>query len=222
MNIENEIFERTIVNFSKLEKYGFKKEKNKYIYSKNFINDNFKANITIDENSIVSGKVYDLDTGEEYTNIRIENNVGKFVNSVKEGYKNILKDIRENCFEKVYFKTGQANRITNYIKEKYGNDPEFLWDKLPGYGVFRNKENDKWYSIIMNIDKSKIDNGNGETEIINVKINENNINNFLKKKGFYKAYHMNKKSWITIILDNTVSDEVIFKLIDNSYNLINL
>ncbi|MBP3799889.1 MAG: MmcQ/YjbR family DNA-binding protein, partial [Bacilli bacterium] len=42
----------------------------------------------------------------------------------------------------------------------------------------------------------------------------------LKKKGYYEAYHMNKKSWITIILDDTVSDNDIKKLIDNSYSII--
>ena len=36
---------------------------------------------------------------------------------------------------------------------------------------------------------------------------------------FYKAYHMNKKKWISIILDETLSDEDIFKYIDESYQL---
>ena len=39
--------------------------------------------------------------------------------------------------------------------------------------------------------------------------------------GIYDAYHMNKKSWVSIILNDTVSDELIIKLIDNSYSLLN-
>ncbi len=34
------------------------------------------------------------------------------------------------------------------------------------------------------------------------------------------GYHMNKKHWNTIILDNSVSDELIYQWINNSYNLV--
>ena len=220
MNIENEIFKRANVNFNKLEKYGFKKENNIYIFEKVFLNDDFKAVIEIDDKKIVRGKVIDLQIGEEYTNIRTEM-TGEFVNNVREAYKEILVDIRNHCFETSYFISNQANRINKYIKEKYSNEPEFLWDKFPRYGVYRNKNNDKWYGIIMNLDLSKLDSGTGEVEIINVKLDENKIQELLKKKGFYKAYHMSKTDWISIILNDTLKDDEILSLIDESYNLIN-
>ena len=34
------------------------------------------------------------------------------------------------------------------------------------------------------------------------------------------AYHMNKKHWINTIIDGSLSDKFIVKLIDNSYNLV--
>ena len=219
MNIENEIFKRTNVNYSNLEKYGFKKENNIYIYEKTFLNNNFKAIIKIDDKGIVSGKVIDLEFDEEYTNIRTEM-TGEFVNKVREAYKDILIDIKKHCFETNYFISNQANRINKYIKEKYKNEPEFLWDKFPGCAIYRNVNNNKWYGIIMNIDLSKIDDGSGEVEIINVKLDENKIPALLKKKGFYKAYHMSKTSWISIILNDTLKDEEIIPLLDESYNLI--
>lgn len=220
MDIENEIFKRTSIDFDKLKSYGFIKNQNNYRYSKEFMNDNFRADITVDAYGNVSGKVYDTQVNEEYTNIRIKNSVGKFVNSVKNEYIEILKDIRNNCFEKQYFISSQANRIAKYIINKYGDEPEFLWNKMTGSGVFRNKNNEKWYGIIMNIDKSKIDDGQGEIEIIDIKLDEVMIKYLINKKGFYEGYHMNKNKWLTIILDNSISDEDIFKLIDKSYNLV--
>lgn len=217
MNIEEEIFKRTNINYNKLKAYGFKKEKDNYVYSKIFLNNDFRAIIIIDKDGNLSGKVIDLQSLEEYTNIRIEM-TGEFVSKVREEYKNILLDIKKNCFETTYFISEQANRITKYIKDKYSSEPEFLWDKFKGYCVFRNNDNNKWYGIIMNIDLSKIDNGSGEIEVINVKLNEESVNKLLNKKGFYKAYHMNNKSWITIILDDTLDDKEIFKLIDESYH----
>ena len=187
---------------------------------KKFLNNDFKAIITIDDKGLVSGKVIDLQVEDEYLGLRTES-TGKFANKVRESYKDILIDIKNNCFETNYFISNQTNRINKYIKNKYNCNPEFLWEKFPGYAIYRNANNNKWYSIIMNLDKSKLDNDIGEVEIINVKLNEEKIHNLLKQKGFYKAYHMNKTDWISIILNDTLPDNTIISLIDESYNLIN-
>jgi predicted DNA-binding protein (MmcQ/YjbR family) len=72
----------------------------------------------------------------------------------------------------------------------------------------------------MNINKSKITKGNNEVEIINVKLPEEDIKQLLNSSGYYKAYHMNKKNWITIILDDTINDEKIMDYINKSYLLV--
>ncbi|MBR3153114.1 MAG: MmcQ/YjbR family DNA-binding protein, partial [Clostridia bacterium] len=41
----------------------------------------------------------------------------------------------------------------------------------------------------------------------------------IDNKKIFPGYHMNKKSWITIKLDNSVETEEIIHLIDNSYEL---
>ena len=182
--------------------------------------DTFLVEIIVKNNKL-TGKIIDTEFNEEYTNYKVEKNNGEFVNKVRDEYRKILEDIKNHCTKEKEFIFDQSNRVTKYIYDKYKVKPEFLWDKLDGSGVFRNKNNKKWFSIIMNIDKSKIDKGTGEKEIINVKIEEYMLKELLKQKGFYEAYHMNKKYWLTIILDDTVDDEIIFSLIDNSYNLIN-
>ena len=219
MSIESEVFKRSNVDFKKLEKYGFKKEKNNYIINKDFYNNEFEAHIIIDKNGFVTGKVIEKELDEEYINIRLENPTGEFVNNIKEEYIKILEDIRNNCFNANYFIYNQTNRIASYIKSKYNDSPEFLWENDNSTGVFRNKKNNKWYGIIMNINRSKIEDKSGDIEVINLKIN--NVDNYLNKNGFYKAYHMNKVSWITVILDDTLSDQEVEKVIDESYNIIN-
>ena len=217
MNIEEEIFKRSNINIDKLIKYGFKKSKDTYIYEKNFLDDSFKAVITITD--ALKGKVIDLETNEEYINIRTKM-MGSFVNKVREEYEKILLDIKKNCFIETPFISDQSNRVTKYIKDKYNDDPEFLWEKYPGFGIFRNKNNNKWYAALMNIDYSKFSDRSGEVEIINIKIDKNKLNDLLKIPGIYEAYHMNKKSWITIVLDDTLDDKEVFKLLDESYEII--
>ena len=219
MNIENEIFKRYNVDFKKLVKYGFKKENDNYTYCHSFLNNEFTAIININNKGIIDGKVIDNEINEEYVGLRVNIN-GEFVNKVRDAYRDILINIRDNCFEHDYFIFNQSNRITKYVKEKYLVNPEFLWDKFPGYGVFRNQNNNKWFGIIMNIDLSKISDKSGEVEIINVKVETDKIKKLIEKKGFYKAYHMGKSDWISILLDDTLRDSEIINLIDESYNLI--
>ena len=70
----------------------------------------------------------------------------------------------------------------------------------------------------MNIDKSKIDNTSSkEVEIIDIKLDPKKVESLQNQKGFYPAYHMNKKSWITILLDDTLTDKMIMDLIEESY-----
>ena len=137
MDIENEIFKRTRIKIDTLIPYGFTKSENVYNYSKIFMN-SFKADIVINEQGVVKGKVYDLNVGDEYLNFRIENSVGEFVNSVREEYKSILKDIRKHCFEKLYFMTEQANRITMMNQSLLGKnflDMEFLEIQITKNGM---------------------------------------------------------------------------------------
>lgn len=216
-NIEKDIFNKYKVDIDKLIKYGFIKNKDEYIYEKNILNNKFK--IVINYNKEISGKIFDLDLGEEYINFRREN-LGEFSSNIKEKYIDLLNDIREKCFHKTTFIFDQTMRINSFIKEKYNSNPEFLWEKYPTFAVYKNNDG-KWFSLIGSIAFNKIDkesNLNKETEFLNIKINESELDNLLNTDGIYEAYHMNKKKWVTIILNDTLSDEDIKKLIIDSYN----
>lgn len=219
MTIEEEIFRKTKIDFNKLLEYGFKKEDTIYKYSKNIMDNTFRVDVEITSTGNIKGQVYDLSFEDEYTNFRIADSTGQFVGQIRDEFKTVLKDIRSQCFIRESFIFEQSNRIATLIQEKYGDEPEFEWEKFPGYATFRNSISKKWYGIIMNIDKSKLDEkSTGEVEIIDIKLEPQKIEKLLQQKGFYPAYHMNKKSWLTIILDNTVSDEDIMNLIAESYS----
>lgn len=215
--MENELFKRVKFDNKKLLEYGFVKENDKFTFTTHIL-DKFKVIIIIKDNE-VSSSMYDLNTLEEYVSYKQSDNVGSFVSKVREAYYLILKDIKSKCSNSELFIMDQTNRIAAKIKEIYNNDPEFLWESSPGAGVFRNTISKKWYGIVMNIDKSKIDSKcKGEIEVINLKLDKNKIEKLVLNEGYYKAYHMNKKYWISIILDDTLSDEVILEHIEESYN----
>ena len=219
--LEDEVFKKRKLDNDKLIPYGFIKEDDIYKYSKLIMDDTFRVDITIDSKGNVIGRVYDLEGDYEYTNFRLENVKGDFVNRVKDEYLKVIESIANNCYTKEYFIYKQSNELSNLIKEKYNVIPEFLWESNPNYGIFRNKSSNKWFGVIMNIDRSKLNpNESGEVEVLNVKLDDL-VNTYLKEEGIYPAYHMSKKSWVSITLDNTLSNKEIMSLIEISFDLSN-
>ena len=219
MSIESEIFKRFTPDFEKLIKYGFSKDRNSYVIVKHFSKNDFLAKISVSPKGKITGVVYDNENGDEYLPLRLEYNEGAFVGEIKTEYEKILTDIRKNCFTENYFVTSQANRIAQNIIEKYGDSPVFMWEKFPTYGVFKNGKNNKWYGIIMYIERAKLDNhSEDKVEVINLKLNKDDIFDLCKKDGIYPAWHMNKKYWVSVTLDDTLPDDEVMKYIEESYS----
>ena len=218
MSIEKEIYKNCLFFEDKLIKYGFKKQNKKLIYEKYLSDYDFK--IIIEYNNSIEGKIIDLSTNEEYINFRLDNS-GGFSSEVKQEFVNILVDIRDKCCEKQVFRSKQAQKINKYIEKKYNDLPEFLWANLPTYAVYRNKNSNKWYGIIGTVPINKVNTNSKSTEIVEIlNLKTDKIQELLNINGIYRAYHMNKKSWISVILDDTLTVEQIGTLIDNSYNLV--
>lgn len=219
MTIEDKIFKRYSPDFDKLKKYGFKQSQDNFVIEKPFKGDSFKAVIVVNPQGEVTGTVFDLENNDEFLPLRVESNQGAFVGEVRAAYEELLETIRDDCFIKKYYIYPQSNRITNLIIEKYGDKPEFLWEKFPGSGIFRNQETQKWYLAILDVDRSKIQNNQkGLVEVADIKLKPENIEKLKKQEHFYPGYHMNKKYWLTVILDDSVSDEKIMELIEESHS----
>ena len=218
MTIEENIFKQSQINFKKLLPFGFSLQGSDYIYEEKFMNGDFIARITISPSGLVNGVVYDVANDDIYLPLRVENLNTGYVGQVKTAYKKILFDIKNHCCTIYPFAFAQSKRIAQFIFETFGDVPDFPWKKDERYGVFRHPQSKKWYGLIMNIDKSKLNSQqSGETEIINLKIDAQKIPSLINQKGFYPAYHMNKKYWLTVSLDDTLDDKIIQTLIIESH-----
>ncbi len=114
------------------------------------------------------------------------------------------------------------DKIISYAREKYATDPEYLWQKTPDAFVLRNKNNKKWYALVMNVKKSVIiSDSDGCTDIINLRCEPVTRECLLSEGRCFPAYHMNKKNWISIILDDNIDFQILCNIIDESYNIVN-
>lgn len=113
----------------------------------------------------------------------------------------------------------QRRRVTEYIRNRYSAEPEYLWKKYPNYAVFRQSASKKWFAIVMDIPRSRLGHeGEGTVDIMDVKCGPLMVGSLLAEDGFLPAYHMSKSSWISILLDETVPDEQIYPLLELSYD----
>ena len=219
MKLIDELFNGYKLNIKSLLEYGFTFDNNTYSYKKKIYNNAFELIITI-KDEIIDGYLIDNDFNEEYKQINSDIITG-FTVTLKEICEKELIDIRNHCYTKNTFTYDQSNRICSLINDKYNVKPEFLWDSTPDAGVFRNARSNKWFGIIMCVSKNKIiGNDKKKIEVLNVNLS-NDAKKQLENKGIYPAYHMNKKYWISIILDDSLSDQTIMDLVDISYNISN-
>ena len=111
-------------------------------------------------------------------------------------------------------------KLKQYIYDTFGVVPDCPWIDYPDYEVFRHKNNNKWFALVMNISKYKLDNQSEDIiNIVNFKINPVMLGALLQETGIFPAYHMNKTNWITVCLDGTASFNTIKMLLQISYDL---
>lgn len=206
------------INYNELLEYGFILKDKTYYYEKDILNNKFKVLIEINDEMI--SKVIDKALNEEYILVDVESATGNYVGKVKEEYNNILNDIINTCTKKDIYKSKQLKEVLKYIKDTYNDKPEFLWKSSPNAAAIRNKKNNKWYMVIMPVIASKIGlESNEEIEIIDIRYQKDKTEEIIDNVNIFPAWHMNKKSWITINLNGNIENEIIYSLIDNSYDL---
>lgn len=222
--IEETVFSRKRWIESKMLAYGFHKANKTYILEKTFLDGDFKTVLSVTPKGQVTGKVIDTITQDEYYQLRQETATGPYVNRVRSAYRSLLTDIVDSCCSDGLFASSQANRLTQAILDHFQVKPDFPWEhssRYQSYGAFRHTSNRKWFALIMNVKREVLDkDGNTSLiDILNVKIPPAQGDELRQIPGIYPAYHMNHKTWISVVLDETLPDEKILELIDTSYQL---
>ena len=212
-----EIFKAYQFNSKKAKGYGFIENQGVWTFSSTILQGDFLMIVTVEDGDL-SFQIYDQETGDLYPQVHMESMRGTFVGSVREACLEVLYDIRKSCFEVQEFLCPQTKRIMTLVQEKFENQLEYLWEKSPDTAVLRHDDNQKWYAVLMKTSWEKLDKAReGHVEVVNLKHDQ--VANLLLEKGIYPAFHMNKRYWISLPLDDTLSDEQIVKLFERSWFL---
>ncbi|MCC6094061.1 MAG: methylated-DNA--[protein]-cysteine S-methyltransferase [Eubacterium sp.] len=120
-----------------------------------------------------------------------------------------------------------TDSLIEEISKKYHASLESLWKAHPDYKVVRDSYSGKWFALFMKVKAEHLglrdsDTGGIEDDIpvVNVKSDPDFIGMVIQAEGFFPAYHMNKRHWVTIRLDGPVPERQILDMIDRSWHLI--
>lgn len=211
----NEIFDKNIFNSKLAIKYGFSKTGDYYILQSDIDVENFNVIVKIGKDSF-EVNVIELPFNEEYILFNVSDSKGKFVSKIRRNVNELIEDIVKSCFSSLDYR----KLLLDYVREKYGTIPEEPWEDN-NHATIKTSNSKKWYGIFMylpyktlGLDKS------GKIDVLNVKLNPEVIKSLIDKKHFFPAYHMNKKYWISIVLDSDTDLNLVKSLIDESFNLV--
>lgn len=211
----NEIFDKNIFNSKLAIAYGFSKVGDYYILQSDIDVENFNVIVKIGKDSF-EVNVIELPFSEEYILFNVLDSKGKFVSKIRKKVNELIDDIVKSCFTSLDYR----KLLLDYVREKYGTIPEEPWEDN-NHATIKTSNSKKWYGIFMylpyktlGLDKS------GKIDILNVKLNPELIESLIDKKHFFPAYHMNKKYWITILLDSDTDLNLVKSLIDESFKLV--
>ena len=213
-------FKNKKANIDNLIKYGFEQADGKYAYQTSIMGGQFRLSVAVDGNGDIATELFDTTAEDIYTLHLVDSAVGAFVGRVRAEYEAVVRDIEQNCFDTDVFKQDFTREIMHYAKDVYGDEPEYLWKDLPDAAVIRRKDNRKWYVLLMTVLPKRLGlEGDEPIEIVDLRFDVDELPNKIDGKRYFAGYHMNKKHWITILLDGSVPLAEILEYVDKSYML---
>ena len=186
----------------KLRQYGFSGDNGVLRYSET-LGCGFTLPFEVRDGELFTS-VYD--DGEEYV-LHLTDASGEFVGRVRKEYEDAVSCVTSACFERAvyspYFRSGQTARLIADAEKIWGETPEFLWEDSPGCCILRN-------AVFMVVPLAKFLPGTeGKTEVVNLRADAAAMSD---GERVFPAFHMNKKSWISVLADRGKDYDVILAL----------
>lgn len=214
-----DIFRHKKAIVAKLKAYGFRRSCGVFRYDRDILNGEFHLEIILGKHPVPETRVTENATGEEYVLYRTDA-VGSYVGAVRAAVTAVLGEIADQCCETALFTARQSAELMAYVRENYGDELEFLWEKFPDCAVWRRRDSRKWYAVLLTVSRRKLGlPSDDRAEILDLRCDPELLQQRIDNRFYFPGWHMNKKHWYTIILDGSVPLERICRHIDESYLL---
>ena len=110
--------------------------------------------------------------------------------------------------------------LISHVAERYGVAPDYPWSRWPGNAVFRHRSNRKWFGILMDVPAERLGlAGEGKVDVLNVKVDPDDVAALRLADFILPAYHMNKENWVSVVIEGGIPDDMLADLLEMSHRL---
>ena len=176
------------LNAKKLTDFGFAESDGAYFYRTELFDGKMRLCVKIDTDGKIYTELVDESGGEEYILHRVAGAAGAFVGRIKSEYGAVMERIASECFDPEVFRREQTKAVISYMRNTYGEEPEYLWEKFPDCAAVRRKDNAKWYAVILTVSRRKLGFDSDVTEeVIDLRMPPDEIEKRSTGKGYCPA-----------------------------------
>ncbi|MGN1190288.1 MAG: MmcQ/YjbR family DNA-binding protein [Candidatus Ornithospirochaeta sp.] len=186
----------------------------------------WKAIVPLKEDDLFAVYSYDGKTmdahvedqeGERFTLFSLPN-PGAFASKIREEVEDILSSLIFSISDDSSF---FRDKVISLFKEKYKIEGEKPWKDDDESIVFRSSFNNKWIAIMLSVSSSKLGiPGEKKVDIVNIKHSQSDVPCVIDHHFIFPAWHMNKKTWITVLLSKDLDWDFFASLVEESRNLV--
>lgn len=171
----------------------------------------------IDHNEIKL-TVFELPERLEYLPFNLnEDEGGSFVNQIRSEVDEVMHQVIESCYQLKDFR----KIVFDFVRAELNTKLETPWAKHPEFYLMKTANRQKWYGLMMRISYQLLDSQQpGIVDVLNLKAPPLQIVDLIDHQTFYPAYHMNKKHWVSVVVDEKINLEQLQALIRQSYQLV--
>ena len=210
------ILDQYDVDIKKALSYGFVREGAGLTLRKTLPETEFYAVVTL-AGKALSVNVLERDTDEEYLPFNVADNISGYVMSVREKAEALLEEIKTQCL----IKSNVKLQLMDYCSQRFGTVPDAPWPETPENFTFKTARRNKWYALFMTIPYKSLGLAKaGKVDVLNIKLPPAKIEQLVDRQHFYPAYHMNKKHWLTVMLQKDADISLVQELLAESYQLV--
>lgn len=228
MSIEQTLLSGIVFDDARLARFGFGRVGQNWQLKRALSTSGYQAEIVIEKGKL-TGEVIDLVVGAPFEPLRWPNATtqGGIVTRVYQAYEALLLAIKAQCAVGYAFKGEQTYRVLSLLKASYGEEPDFPFKDLT-FGVLRQSGSTAWYALFFDVAPGKLfpaaaDANSVETApMVNVKVSPETRERLLGFSDVAPAWHMNKKHWVTLRFDASLSDAFILEAIEESRRLVGI
>ena len=215
-------FENKRVNMSKLSQFGFEPNQNgQYQFRTLIMHGQFEMIIELNTDGSLNTILTDTTTSEVYV-LHLTSQVhGQFVGQVAQAYQDVLYNIEQHCYDNDVFQSTPERKLIAQVKAVYGDNLEFLWPKFPQNAVWRRSDTHKWYGALLTVtsDKLALPGATPVVTVVELRARPEDLSMLSDGQHDLPGYHMNKKHWYSILLDDVVPLATIMDDVKVSYML---